>query len=267
MRFVSKLLMSGGLALAIVLFFSPLSLSQTSYVWDWSSDVNFGLTSYNTKICFDSSMLLGGFTFYGTSIKFTDILLDSHVDEITLSTQTANMTVTVLEDDRLDYNVTGSGTQVINIGLAPDSVTLDGSPIIEGMGYSYDSGTKDVTVTGASEDAIILFSSGGNPGGTIQTAYTSALFQYVLEGDLIGFVLACYTQTVGSIFYAICIFFISSVIYIRQKSLFAVSLIWLFVGGSFITLFWEFSFVAVWFTILGVAGIVVEFILVWRRGH
>ena len=93
------------------------------------------------------------------------------------------------------------------------------------------------------------------------------MFQYILEGDLLGFILACYTTTIGSVFYALCIFFVSAVVYIRQKSLFIVSLIWLFVGGAYITLFFEFSPVAVWFTILGVAGIFVEFILAWRRGH
>jgi hypothetical protein len=134
------------------------------------------------------------------------------------------------------------------------------------MGYSYDSGTKVVTVTGATEDAVISFAT-ATGAASIVTGFTDPLFQYVLNGDLIGFVLATYTSTIGNVFYAVAVFFVTSVIYLRQKSLFLVSLLWLFVGGSFILLFWEFSSVAVLFTILGVAGIVVEFILVWRRGH
>lgn len=54
MNFVSKVALSGVLAFALVLFFSPMSLSQASYSMDWSNDVNFGLTGYNTKICFDN---------------------------------------------------------------------------------------------------------------------------------------------------------------------------------------------------------------------
>jgi hypothetical protein len=99
------------------------------------------------------------------------------------------------------------------------------------------------------------------------TGFTDPLMQYVLNGDLIGFVLATYTSTIGNVFYAVAVFFVTSVIYLRQQSLFLVSLLWLFIGGSYIALFWEFSSVAVLFTVLGVAGLFVEFIMVWRRGH
>jgi len=139
---------------------------------------------------------------------------------------------------------------------------------VQPMGYSYnDDETDMVTITGASETAIITFLSGSSPGGGIIAGFTSPPFQYLLEGDFIGFVLSCYTTTIGSTFYAISIFFVSAVIYIRQRSLFTVSIIWLFVGGTFIALFWEFSAVAVWFTLLGIAGLFAEFITVWRRGH
>jgi hypothetical protein len=182
-----------------------------------------------------------------------------------------NVTVASVSSTRLEYDVSNLGSQLINIGKAPRSVTLDGIlNVAGGGGYSYNSETYAITVTGASENAVIVFSSESSdsrlPGGDIDTSFRSPLFQYILAGDFLGFVLACYTTTVGSVFYAVCIFFVSAVIYIRQKSLFIVSLIWLFIGGSYITLFWEFSAVAVWFTILGIAGIFVELILVWRRG-
>jgi len=265
---LSRFLIAGALAFAIVLCFSSTIRAQPSYTWDWSNSVNFGLSSLGTKICFDNNILLGSFTFMdGTQITYNSILLDSHVNTITLGTQTANMTVTYLASTRLDYNVTGAGTQIVNIGLEPDSVYVDGIYLIEGMGYSYNDETDMVTITGASETAIITFLSGSSPGGGIVTGFTSPLFQYLLEGDFIGFILACYTTTIGSVFYAISIFFVSAVIYIRQRSLFIVSIIWLFVGGAFIGLFWEFSAVAVWFTLLGIAGLFAEFITVWRRGH
>lgn len=269
MNFAAKVVLSGTLALMLVLFFSPPTLSDASYTWDWSSEVNFGLSALNTKIMFDGDIYLGSFTFVdGLTIIFNSILLDSHVDSVTLGTSSANMTVTYLAPTRLDYNVTGAGTQTINLAAEPDSVVLDGVSTIEGMGYSYNDATNVLTVTGASEDAVISFlESGSGTLSSISTGFTDPLFQYILNADLIGFVFACYTSTIGSTFYAVLMFFVSAVIYIRQKSLFIVSLLWLFLGGSYITLFWEFSSVAVLFTVLGVAGIVTEFILVWRRGH
>ena len=39
------------------------------------------------------------------------------------------------------------------------------------------------------------------------------------------------------------------------------------VAGSYVALLWEFSGIALWFTFLGVAGVLVELILVWRRGQ
>jgi hypothetical protein len=268
LKLLSRVAVAGLLALAVMLFSCSVSLGVESYTWNWSNGVPFGLTAESTKISFDDDILLGDFTFVdGSVITFTSLLLDSHVDSVTLGTASANMTVTYLSSTRITYDVTGAGSQTMNFGLAPVSVTADGVPQIAGAGYSYDSETQDLTVSSASEDAVVVFFSGSDPAGSIDTSYSDPLFQYVLENNLLGFVLACYTSTVGSVFYAICIFFVSAVIYIRQRSLFVVSLIWLLVGGSFVVLFWAFSPVAVWFTLLGICGVVAEIILAWRRGH
>jgi len=258
--------LAGTLAFALTLLFCQIGIiySETSYTWIWGSDVHFGLSSYNTQIAFDDDIYLGGFTFMdGNSISYSNILLDDAVSSIVLGTETSNMTVTYLSPSQISYSVTGAGSQLVDVNKQPYAVVLDGSPTIEGIGYTYDSGTGEITVTEATETATMTFLSAG--GNSSSSGFTDPLFVYLLEGDFLGFIFACYTQTIGSTIYAIGIFFISSVVYLRSKSLFIVSLIWIFVGSLFIGLFREFSFLAGMFTLLGIGGVLVEFVFVWRH--
>jgi len=55
------------------------------------------------------------------------------------------------------------------------------------------------------------------------------------------------------------------VLYIRQKSLFIVSMVWLLVGAGFISAMSELGFIAVAFISFGVAGVLVQLILTWRK--
>jgi len=93
----------------------------------------------------------------------------------------------------------------------------------------------------------------------------SALMQYLIEGDILSFIFSCYTTKIGGLFFAFMVFIPCIVLYIRTRSLILVSIIWLFVGTSFIVLFWEFSFIAFLFDALGIAGIFFEFMTIWRR--
>lgn len=94
---------------------------------------------------------------------------------------------------------------------------------------------------------------------------TDPLLQYLIEGDIIGFILACYTTTIGSTFYGLFIMTVAGLIYIRYKSLFMVSLLWLTIGGAFIMLTGMFAFLPVAFTILGIAGVMYEIFMTWRH--
>lgn len=157
-KFIHKLMFSGVLALVVTLMVGSV-LAPVSYTWYWSSDVHFGLSSYNTHIGFSNNIHLGSFTFNnGTTIDFDDIYMgDGNVDEISLSSQTTNMTVTTISDTQLDYSVNGIGTQQINLGnKEPTHVSLDGVTVIEGIGYTYSGGT--VTVTNALSTASLQFS-------------------------------------------------------------------------------------------------------------
>ena len=95
--------------------------------------------------------------------------------------------------------------------------------------------------------------------------FQDPLFQYLLSMDLIGFVFACYTSVIGSLAFGIPTLFVSAILYIRQKSLFIVSVVWLLVGAGFISAMAELSPLAVIFTVLGIAGVLVQLILTWRK--
>ena len=96
------------------------------------------------------------------------------------------------------------------------------------------------------------------------TGFTNPLFQYILTGDYLYFVVACYTSVLGSAFFGLVVFFFSAVIYLRTKNLFLVGLMYLLLGPTYLVLFWDLSFIAVLFTVVGVASVFVELILVWR---
>ena len=153
-----KILFAGVLALMVTMVIST-AIAPVSYTWYWDNDVKFGLSSYGTSIGFSNNIYLGGFSFIdGTSIEFSDLYMgDGNVADLSLATQTSNMTVTEISDTQLDYSVDGIGTQKINLGdKEPTYVNLDGNTVIAGLGYTYSGGV--VTVTNALSTASISFS-------------------------------------------------------------------------------------------------------------
>ena len=156
---IHKIALAGTIALVLTMMLGS-ALAPVSYTWYWSKDVHFGLTGYNTQIGFANNIHLGGFTFVnGTAITFDDVYMgEGNVAELTLGTQTANITVDKLSDTNLNYEVTGSGTQEINLGdKRPTRVVLDGSYVMEGLGYTYSAGV--VTISNALSTANLTFSA------------------------------------------------------------------------------------------------------------
>lgn len=94
---------------------------------------------------------------------------------------------------------------------------------------------------------------------------TDPILQNLIEGDLLGFVFACYTARIGSLVFAMMIFYLSGIVYIRMKSLFVVSLLWFFVGSIFIAMFRAFAFIPVAFVLLSLAGILID--LLYLKGR
>lgn len=93
----------------------------------------------------------------------------------------------------------------------------------------------------------------------------SPLFQYLLEGNLLYFVIACYTTVMGNVFFGVIIFFASALVYIKTKSLFLVGIFYTLLGAPFIGLFWEMSFFPVIMTVIGLSNVFIEMALAWRR--
>jgi len=208
-------------------------------------------------------------TAYPTSFPDNNMSIPLAKQTLAIQAINASNTISDLSYDSTQFSWSATGTGATSFKIYYPStiyyVMVNGEIKFEGDGWSKTGSIVTVTDNLGSTHGYAIYSA--TEDDTPSYGFTSPLFPYLLEGDFIGFVFATYTTTIGSVFYAIGIFFVSAVIYIRQRSLFIVSIIWLFVGGSFIALFWEFSAVAVWFTLLGIAGLFAEFITVWRKGH
>ena len=158
-KLIHKIALSGTIAMFLMCFLGS-AIAPVSYTWYWSSDVRFGLSGYGTSIGFTNNIHLSSFTFNnGTSITYSNIYMgDGNVAEIILSTQTSNMTIGTISDTKLDYEVTGLGTQVINLGdKQPTHVKLDGVTVMQGIGYTYSGG--EITVANALSTANISFTA------------------------------------------------------------------------------------------------------------
>jgi len=57
------------------------------------------------------------------------------------------------------------------------------------------------------------------------------LSQYLLKGDLIGFIIALYTSVMGEVFFAFILLGISVPLYIRTQSLAYVTVVWIILGA------------------------------------
>lgn len=166
-------------------------------------------------------------------------------------------------------NITGSWawtdsanfTEVSAENITTGSYTVGHtSGVIVGYSWNFTDHQGNAATTG-----IQTFNIQYVPGGAASPGFTNPLFAYILQGDYLYFVIACYTSVLGSSFFGIIAFFISAIIYLRTKSLFLVGLMYMLIGPTYIVLFWELSFIAVIFTIIGLASIFVELLLVWRN--
>jgi hypothetical protein len=95
--------------------------------------------------------------------------------------------------------------------------------------------------------------------------YDDPLLQYIWEFDLLGFVFACYYSIIGPLALGLPTMFLSVVLYIRQKSLLIVSIVWMLIGASMVAGMVELAPVAVLFSALGIAGVLAQLVLSWRE--
>jgi len=81
------------------------------------------------------------------------------------------------------------------------------------------------------------------------------LLQSLLNGDIIGFVISCYTSTMGQGFYAWMLLMFFGVLYNRTRSVALCSILWLLLGGAWIVTAMEVSAIALILVALGLTGI------------
>lgn len=82
------------------------------------------------------------------------------------------------------------------------------------------------------------------------------LMQYLYNGDIIGFVIACYTSRIGEGFYAIMMLMLFGIVYNKTKSATLCEILWLLIGGALIVAMPIISPVAIIFMVLGLTGLV-----------
>ena len=84
-----------------------------------------------------------------------------------------------------------------------------------------------------------------------------SLRQFILEGDIFGFLQAVYTSAFGSadIFYVVLTLMIMIPLYIRTKSLIFCAIAWILLGSLFIIAFPLVSGVAILLIVMGLASL------------
>lgn len=147
---------------------------------------------------------------------------------------------------------TNAGTLYVTANFANVSIKFNG---VETMGsaFPYALGNP-FTVTWA------ILSSGGAP--RLPTLHVTDLWQYLLEGDLLGFFQALFLYSFNSadLFYGVLAMVFCIPIYIRTKSLLFLCIIWIILGSFFVTLMPIVSGLAVLFMALGIGGVIFKLI-------
>ena len=92
----------------------------------------------------------------------------------------------------------------------------------------------------------------------IATILADALWQYLAEGDFIGFIIACYTSRIGQGFYGIVMLMIFGVLYNKTKSVALCGISWLLIGTALIATMPLISPLVVIFITFGIAGIIYD---------
>lgn len=268
-----RLLLLALLSQTILLCLVTSISSTPTYNWYWSPDIHFTLPTYDTKIMFNTWIYLDSFAWNdaGTQITFTNIKMgNGQTAQTSLSAQNGNITVSKLFDsNRFEYTVSASTdtTSITQVGCTnygiPDKVMINGQSYSQGTYWTYDDDTKIVTVTWThtSIASVVLDWAGAESEGS----ETDPLLQYLIEGDLLGFITACYTRIFGNTIFGLLAFFVGGVLFIRTRSPFLVGLLWVLVGMVFVKLFGLYSSIAVAFLALGFGGLIFGVMFSWGR--
>ena len=132
------------------------------------------------------------------------------------------------------------------------SITFNGVGFF-GAAYPYSSGSSFTIAWSVP--------SGSGP-VRLPTLQVKALWQYILEGDLLGFFQALFMYSFNSadLFYGVLAMVFCIPLYIRTKSLIFLCIVWIVLGGFFIALMPIVSGLALLFMALGIGGLIFKLV-------
>ncbi len=119
---------------------------------------------------------------------------------------------------------------------------------------------RTVTVSASASFSVLYSVNPYIPNSTTPLSITfpgvPPIWQYLANADILGFIVACYVSIIGEMFYAFVIFISFGVLYLKTKSVVLCSVLWLLLGGTFITLTTVISPIAVILVALGITGMI-----------
>ena len=246
---------------------------KNASVWVYGSNQTY-TTEENA-----TGLITGTYTLYAWANN-----TDGYSDEKTVTFTIALVTITITYPTNTTYT-----TSSVTVGFSATGGTIDTRwyNVYDGAAWKYtlnQTFTTTTTMTGFTNGTYTFYAWANNTVADTDEAtesftvtiaassifdygegWNDPLFQYIIDFDLVGFTFAAYVSVIGSLAFGIPVLFISAVLYIRQKSLFIVSMVWLLVGAGFISAMSELGFIAVAFISFGVAGVLVQLILTWRK--
>jgi len=120
---------------------------------------------------------------------------------------------------------------------------LNGSTILSGQTQSLN--VSDYTTLQMNYGQISQISGSG----------VSLLWQYLLAGDFVGFIFACYTSVIGQVFYAWISTLIGAALYIRLRNIAILGVIWILIGSILIPAMPLVSPLAIFLLVIGIATV------------
>jgi len=142
----------------------------------------------------------------------------------------AQLTLSSLSSSQFIFKVTAP-----NLETSTTYVWLPyGNPptSVEGADYWFwDQDKKAVLVKIIHHSTQTVIFKWETPSQSINIPISTLLWQYLLKGDLTGFIIALYTYSLGEIFFGLILLAIFIPLYIRYQSLMAVSVIMILLGS------------------------------------
>ena len=235
-----------------------------------SPSIHYGLPYYGTEVAFADWIYWSSITwnqYSATAVTFTNLQMGNGLSIASLTvTDLTNGNLTfskLMEGDETRFAFTGEpqtiSTAKLTLASKPSKVTVNDVEQEEGTSWVWNAEAMQlsISVTHASDVWVSLFWAGTPtpPPPDYGTFTNTLLWQYLLSGNLIGFIIACYTYTLGQVFFVFMTVLFTAPLYIRTKNLTVLGILWMLIGGVFIAAMPIVSPVAILLMIFGVAAV------------